>query len=285
MKKLKYYVKGLLTFNYKNRPAGSPTLLRIMLLAILAFTLSDAAQAARLIFSYTDPVGDHTGIVDVTNMTVVFDNATGDYEIFFKADAANPFVNQFRVNVNLYNPDTTPSNSRFQDAVNDYNLAVAATQLTLTGTNLNLLNWNAGQRVATSTQAGLGNPPNTLFFRTGVGDLPLTSPPQEDNVAFDTTGISLIRAFTSQDAAELLIWDVETLSDGGSLTGEQADGLIDKLEAAIRSLDRGNTRPACNQLRAFVNKVSGLVKSGMLPPNEGQELIDAAQEIRNQIGC
>lgn len=49
--------------------------------------------------------------------------------------------------------------------------------------------------------------------------------------------------------------------------------------------ENGNTRAACNQLRAFLNQVDAFINAGVLPPDKGQELIDAAQAVRNQIGC
>ena len=52
--------------------------------------------------SWTDPVGDNTGMVDLVGMDFTFD-ATGDYTIDLSADEANPFVGDFRININLFN--------------------------------------------------------------------------------------------------------------------------------------------------------------------------------------
>jgi hypothetical protein len=88
---------------------------------------------------------------------------------------------------------------------------------------------------------------------------------------------------TAQEAVELLM-DVEALLEAGTLTQDQADGLIDKLEAAIASLDRDHTRPACNQLQSFINQVNAFILANILSPEEGQALIDAAEDIQDQIG-
>jgi len=94
------------------------------------------AQAEPLVFSFADPVGDNTGAIDVTAMSFDFDNATGDYTITLTATTANPFVGQFRVNINLFNPDAITIANLFSDALNDFNLASpTTTSLTLTGTN------------------------------------------------------------------------------------------------------------------------------------------------------
>src|ERR1044071_1138678 len=77
---------------------------RILLLVVLTFTLGLTAQAEPLTITFADPVGDHTGAIDVTSMSLAFDNTTGDYTIILMETTANPFVGHFRVNINLYNP-------------------------------------------------------------------------------------------------------------------------------------------------------------------------------------
>ena len=77
--------------------------------------------------------------------------------------------------------------------------------------------------------------------------------------------------------------DVGSLLEEGLLTQDQADGLIDKLGAAVASMNRGNTRAACNQLHAFTNQVNAFINAGILLQDKGQELIDAAEAVREQI--
>jgi hypothetical protein len=257
----------------------------ILLLAILGFTLTGTAQAAQLTFSYTDPLGDQTGTIDVKKMTFVFDNTTGDYEIVLRATPANPFVGMFRVNINLFNPDTAPANSLFQDVFNDFNLAVPATELKLIGTNAVLLAWSVEHRVATNTLAGLGNPPTSSFFRTSASNFPLGFLTNEDAIAYGAAGAAMIAVFTPQNAIDLLMGEVETLLDAGLLTQNQADVLMDKLNAITAKLNQGQTNAACNQLQAFINQVNAFKNSGALPANKAQVLINAAQAIENQVGC
>jgi len=90
---------------------------------------------------------------------------------------------------------------------------------------------------------------------------------------------------TPQTAIQLLMTDVGTLVSEGALTQGQGNGLLSKLRATIASVERGRTNAGCNQLRAFVNQVHGLVRAGQLPIGAGQELIDAVERIRTQIDC
>ena len=57
-----------------------------------------------------------------------------------------------------------------------------------------------------------------------------------------------------------------------------------KLDAAIKQLERGNVATAINQLEAFVNQVNAMISSGVLSPEEGQPLIDAADAILAALG-
>lgn len=134
-----------------------------------------------------DPVADQTGPVDVLSMVMTFDNTTGLYEIVLTADAAHPFLGDFRININLYNQDLGTSNidpAFFADAGNDFSLSVPATTITLTGTSAHLLAWAPGNRVFTNSLAGTGNPDGTTLFRSSVLGLPFEFLTNEDVIAF-----------------------------------------------------------------------------------------------------
>jgi hypothetical protein len=90
---------------------------------------------------------------------------------------------------------------------------------------------------------------------------------------------------TAQESVRFLTNDVEVLLESGTLTQDQADGLMDKLVTAITSLDKDRTRPACNKLGAFINQVNAFIRAGKLSPEEGQALIDEAEYVRDKIGC
>lgn len=146
---------------------------------VFALLVSRPSSAAPLSFSFADPVGDGNARVDIVGLDFSFDNATGAYEIVYEADAAKPFLGQFRLNVNLFNPDTGSTAevpSYFADTLNNFNIATATTFITLTGTNSRLLSWEAGDRVAARGPDPLGlpdpDPSGITAFQTEVLDLP-----------------------------------------------------------------------------------------------------------------
>ena len=79
--------------------------------------------------------------------------------------------------------------------------------------------------------------------------------------------------------------DVRNLVTENLLSQGQADGLMNKLTAAIQSLNGAGANAACNQLRAFVNQVNAFINAGMLSEGTGQALIDTAESVRPRIGC
>ena len=125
---------------------------------------------------FTDPSGDWDPPinVDLVRLELAFDPATGDYELSWEADPAHPFVGTFRLNANLYNPDTG-SNAQdpafFNDTFNDFTLAAPQTVVRLTGNNPRLSSWSAGDRVTASCPDPIGCPDAVSTFLTAVGPL------------------------------------------------------------------------------------------------------------------
>jgi len=147
--------------------------------------VANFALAETLDFHFDDPVGDHTGIVDVVSMDFTFDDVSGAYTILLTADPANPFVGNFRININLYNPDTGTTAydpSSFHDYVNDYDLSSPVPAIELTGTDSSLTQWKEGDRVAISTLP-FGNPDYISGFGSDVADLPYGDSYSGDNIA------------------------------------------------------------------------------------------------------
>lgn len=81
-----------------------------------------------------------------------------------------------------------------------------------------------------------------------------------------------------------IIKEVEDLASAGILTQAQAKGLIGKLNEAIKNLKQGKAGPAVNKLQDFIDQVNGFINGGVLQPDEGQPLIDAAEAIIPDIG-
>jgi len=100
---------------------------------------------------------------------------------------------------------------------------------------------------------------------------------QQAPVVFSFTTITI------EAQIENLIAEVEALRDAGILNSGKATGLITKLESVLDKLEKGNLTPALNQLNAFINQVNGFIDEGILTPEEGQALIDAANDLISQI--
>jgi hypothetical protein len=167
----------------------------VTLLGIFCFTLVSTAQARTLTF--TDPVADQTGTVDVIGMVMTF-SKTGHYRIDLTASADHPFVGEFRVNVNLYNPEVSTKTrffsfackncAVFDPAINhsDFNISVPITTLTLMkGKSKILKTWDKGDQVAISSFAGLGTPAGVSVFRSAVANMPFSFLTNEDTIGYN----------------------------------------------------------------------------------------------------
>ena len=159
----------------------------------LVLTTESAIPPTQAIVRFVDTVGDHGAPVDIDLVALYlsFDPATGDYEALWVADPANPFNGTFRLNTNLFNPDTGTSAQDpafFQDTLNDYTLATPQETMLLTGNNPRLTAWAVGDEVAVTCPAPLGCPTNTFGFASAVA-------PIGGSFGFDSfdTGSSVIR--------------------------------------------------------------------------------------------
>lgn len=152
----------------------------ILLFTLVTLSLAGQINAALVVLSSSDPINDQFGSApDLTGMTFVFDSITGGYTIDLQTTDENPFVGEFRININLYNLDAGTSAqdpSYFQDTVNDYNLTATTTTLRLTGTNTRLLAWEAGDEILLNNWLdGAPSPEGSILFRSGVLGFPLGS--------------------------------------------------------------------------------------------------------------
>jgi hypothetical protein len=84
---------------------------------------------------------------------------------------------------------------------------------------------------------------------------------------------------SASDQIDLLIEDVEALVAAGVLNHGQGNALLSKLWNILAKIANGNIGAAINQLGAFINQVEDFVFEGILTPEQGAALIDAAQDI------
>ena len=117
--------------------------------------------------------------------------------------------------------------------------------------------------------------PGTTYLVTISGAVSVGIPggdagSQQSPVVFNFTTITISAQI------EDLIGEVEALRDAGTLNKGQANGLTSKLENVMKKLDQGKPNTAVNNLNAFINQINGFINGGILTPEEGQALIDAA---------
>jgi len=147
--------------------------LRATLITMVTFNL---VQAAPVLVSVTDPVGDNTGPIDAIGMDFEFHNETGNYTILLTATDAEPFAGDFRINIELFNLDvgtTADDPSLFQDIINDFSLSVSSTSLLLSGTNSRLLSWDIGDRILLNNLPdGIPHPDGATLFSSVVSGRP-----------------------------------------------------------------------------------------------------------------
>jgi len=150
-----------------NRRYPSPNSI-LLCMGFLAFTSQVFGDSLTVRFS--DPQGDNSGAVDVLSMDITFDNLSGDYVVDVLADAAEPFIGNCLLNVNIWNPDAGTVFADTFPGIDNLNCPTGR-HFTLEGTNAVLLGWQAGDKVASSSGTDLGNPPGTILFRSSVVDL------------------------------------------------------------------------------------------------------------------
>jgi hypothetical protein len=93
----------------------------------------------------------------------------------------------------------------------------------------------------------------------------------------------LASAPTPEEQLEDLADMVQDLRNADALNRGQANALQSKLDGTAAAFERGNTRAAINKLEAFINAVNALVRSRRLEPQDGDNLIDAAQALIDSI--
>jgi FIMAH domain len=76
---------------------------------------------------------------------------------------------------------------------------------------------------------------------------------------------------------------IEGFIKDGLLPPDQGHDLLVNWDLVIKQVEKGNIRPAENQLEKFIAQVNELVKSGLLPAAQGKTLLDRANEVLDQL--
>lgn len=69
------------------------------------------------------------------------------------------------------------------------------------------------------------------------------------------------------------------------LSGQQSQGLVAKLQAALNAVNNNQINVACNKLHELIQQVQAFINNGTLTSAQGQPLINSAAKVRNTLGC
>ena len=76
---------------------------------------------------------------------------------------------------------------------------------------------------------------------------------------------------------------IEGLIKEGLLPPEQGHDLLVKWDVLTRQVEKGNIKPAINQVENFIAQVNELMKSGVLPAAQGKILLQRANEVLEEL--
>ena len=103
------------------------------------------------------------------------------------------------------------------------------------------------------------------------------------NTIYGPYTVSLLSDVDPVEPMYDLIADVEALVDAEVLTSGQANGLVNPLKHALRSLEKESTPDTCNQLGDFMREVEAKVPP--LTEAQADDLTGGAEAIRAMLGC
>jgi Tol biopolymer transport system component len=97
------------------------------------------------------------------------------------------------------------------------------------------------------------------------------------------TDVVAITVRSPQEQVKDLGEQIDDLVSGGALNSGQGHALKTKLQGALDKIAKGQIGAAVNQLNAFIQQVNAYVAAGILSDDEGDVLIDAANDLLTSI--
>jgi hypothetical protein len=92
-----------------------------------------------------------------------------------------------------------------------------------------------------------------------------------------------INVLSAQEQIATLLALVQQLVHDGALNAGQGNALSVKLGQILSKLERGKINVALNVLNAFTNQVDALISGGVLTPEEGQPVLNAADDLKTTL--
>jgi hypothetical protein len=142
--------------------------------------------------------------------------------------------------------------------------------------------WNFGDGATSTTEFGAGGSAalSVAHSYSAAGNYTVTLTVTDYDGGMDqaTTKVAIL---TPQQALSSISGSVQKIA---SLNDGQKNSLTVKLNAANSSLARGDTKPANNQLNAFLNEVQALVNSGRVSSGDAAALRNSVHAVQAAIG-
>lgn len=118
---------------------------------------------------------------------------------------------------------------------------------------------------------------------TGSDDFPTTPGAVQPAYGAPGDGFLVKIVLTPPTPEEQILAVAEDIATLPGLTPAQVTSATAKLSAALTSLANGNTTAAANQLRALTNQIRAFINSRRVTHADGQTVIDAVDNIIDQI--
>jgi len=127
------------------------------------------------------------------------------------------------------------------------------------------------------------SPASGSTFSIGTTTVTCTATDTATPVHNSSNCIFTVHVKTAAEVIQDLITRVQALQP--PLAGQQSQGLVSKLQAALDAVNQGKTNVACNKLADFISQVQAYIGNGTLTSAQGQPLINSAANLRNTLGC
>lgn len=163
----------------------------------------------------------------------------------------------------------TASNSLTSFGATNLPAGLSVSGATISGTPTQAGTFNVG--LSATNAGGTGNATLVLTIGAAADTTPPTLLLPGDQVVEAASAAGAVVTFTA-DA-------IDSGQPSSLFSAGEKNSLTAKLNAAAKSLEKGNHTPAKNQLGAFTNHLEAMTKSGRITAAQAQPFIDTANRI------
>ena len=203
-------------------------------------------------YSVTLVVTDNDGLVDSVATTATVSNVA-------------PVVGTF-AGATIIRGETYTSSGTFTDPGADTWTATA----------------NYGDGSGPSSLSLTGNAFSLSHAYATAGTFTVTVTVNDDDTS--GAGSQTVSVLSAGEGVDSLTTDVKEMIEEGILSGASGGSLVSKLDAALKQINLANGQAAAGQLRAFINEVNALVRSGRLTAADASELTAFTARLITSLG-